>query len=899
MRDWPAFVRARLPLQDLAPERAERIVREMAAQLEDFHRDALARGLAADEADAYAQSQVADWSRMASDLVRADRPHRVPRFDRFVDRLTPGTGAPPSRSWILMHLLGDVRYAIRQLLRNPGFALVATLTLALGIGATTAIFSVVNGVLLRPLPYGDPDALVRVHEVVPQYGRFSVAPATFLDWRSQNQVFDRMAAYGTSSATWTDQETPDRLQGAIVSWDLFQLLGVAPELGGSFTADQDLPDAPNVVVISHTLWQQRFGGSPDVVGRTVPVNGVPTTIVGVMPAGFYFPSRTAEFWTPIGLDPSNAPRGAHFLGVVARLRGGVTATQADAEMRGISERLAREYPDDSANESSEVVPLLEQVVGGVRTSLLILLAAVGVVVLIACANVANLLLVRASVREKEVAIRTALGAGRRRLVLQMLAESLVLAVVGGAAGLALAWLAIQPIQALGASSLPRVADIGLDGRVLGFAGLATIVTGVLFGLAPAWHAARGGIGAMLKDSSRSSTAASGRWIRRALLVAEVALSIVLLVGAALLLRSFARLTHVDPGFQPDRVLTFSVSLPQGQYPDTGHRAAFYDRLLERLAALPGATAAGMAQTLPLRGNYVLSVEFQGRPPAQPGQEASANYRVISPDYFTAMGIPLRRGRTFTARDSGTSQQVAVVDEAFVRRHFPDEDPIGHGLDIGNGVDGDFTIVGVVGDVRQSGLDEVAAPTMYVPYAQDVFRSMSMVVRTDGDPAGLARQVREAVRDLDGSLPAYGIATLASVISDSVAQPRFSMLLLSLFAGIALFLAAVGLYGVVAYTVSQRTREIGLRMAIGAQPRDVLRMVVGDGMRLAAIGVAVGLVAAALLARVVQSMLFEVETSDPASYGVTALVLLAVAAIACYVPARRAMRVDPLVALQSE
>ena len=801
---------------------------------------------------------------------------------------------------MLSHSLRDARYAVRQLWKAPGFAIVATLTIALGIGATSAMFSVINGVLLRPLPYGDPGGLVRVHEIIPQYGRFSVAPANFLDWRQQTTIFERIAAYTNASATFTGGDTPERVQGASVSWDIFELLRVAPALGSGFTAAQDVPGANGVIVISHGMWQQRFGSDPSVVGRTIPFSGVPVTVLGVMPAGFYFPARTTEFWQPIAINPANAGRGGHFLGVIARTKPGVSVETAAAEMRTIAERLARQYPDTNTGESAEVVALHEQVVGAIRPALMTLFAAVGVVVLIACANVANLLLVRASVREKEVAIRAALGAARGRLVLQMLVESLVLAIAGGALGVLLAYLAIPSIQTLGANSIPRVADVTIDGRVLAFAAAAAILTGLLFGLVPAWQASRAGAGLVLKEGGRSSSTSGGRWVRSGLLVAEVALSIVLLVGATLLLRSFSRLTNVNPGFRPERVLAFQVSLPQSSYTEDGNRIAFFDTLLERLDALPGVAGAGMVQTLPMRGGYVLSFDVQGRPPAKPGEEPSANHRVVSPGYFSTLGIPLRRGRLFDGRDAEKSRMVAVVDEAFVTRHFPNEDPIGRGLDIGNGSDGFYEIVGVVGNVHHDGLDASPDPTMYVPFKQDVFSSMWVLAAADrGDPAQLSAAVRQAVREIDRTLPAYSINPLATIVSDSVAARRFSMLLLVLFAGVALFLAAVGLYGVVSYTVRQRTREIGLRMALGAQPGNVLRMVVGGGMKLAAIGVVLGIVAAVALAQLVESMLFDVAPSDPLSYAATSAVLLVIAALACYLPARRAMRVDPMMTLQAE
>ena len=800
---------------------------------------------------------------------------------------------------MLIDMLRDARYALRHLAKAPGFTFVAILTLALGIGATTAIFSVVNGVLLRPLPYAEPDRLVRVHEIVPRFGRFAVAPATFMDWRRQSETLEHVAAYMTDSDTFSGPEGPERVPGAQVSADLFAVLGVQAALGRTFRGEEDMPGRDDVIVLSHGMWQRWFGGDPGILGRSVTMSGSPVTILGVMPADFYFPSRTTEFWTPLGINPANATRGGHFLGVVARTRAGVTPEQAHVELKTISERLALEYPANSANESAEVVPLHEQIVGRIRPALVTLLAAVIVVVLIACANVANLLLVRASVREREMAIRTAIGAGRWRLVRQMLGESLILAVLGGGLGLLLAWLAIPVIRTLGAGEIPRVDDVVIDGRVLGVVALITVVTGLIFGMAPAWQASRASIGGVLKEGGRGSSSSAGRVVRGGLLVAEVALSIVLLVGAALLLRSFARLTGVDPGFDADRVLTFQVALPRATYPEEHQSIAFYDALLSRLEALPGVTAAGVTQTLPIRGSYVLSFTVQGRPPAKPGEGQSANYRAISPGYFRALGIPLLGGRMLDDRDKAGAPMVAVVDQRFAERHFPGEDPLGQGIDIGNGTDGFYEIVGVVGDVHHSGLDADPAPTMYVPFRQDAFSGMSVVLRSDGDPAGLAGAARQVVRDLDRGLPAYSVAPLSEIVSDSVAQRRFSMLLLGVFAGIALFLASVGLYGVVAYTVSLRTQEIGVRMAIGAQARDVLRMILGGGMKLALIGVAIGTGAALALSQLVASMLYGVTPFDAPSYVATALTLLAVAAIASYVPARRAMRIDPLAALRQE
>jgi putative ABC transport system permease protein len=905
VRDWHAFVRERFRLPGLSPEREARVVRELAAQLEDFYREALAGGATEADADAHACRQIEDWERMAQDVWLADRRHARPRFERIVEprleRLAIDQAGLPRTTRgglsVLANILRDVRYAIRQLARTPGFTIVAVLTLALGIGASSAIFSVVNGVLLRPLAYPNPDGLVRVHELLQKFGRFSVAPATFLDWRQQNTVFEHIAAFNATGATLVGSTGAERVAGGLVSWDMFDLLQVAPALGRTFRPEEDAPGRDSVVVLSHRMWQQRFGGDAGILGRSVTLSGMPVTVIGVMPASLAFMPE-AEFWRPLALA-ANPTRGGHFLAVIARLKPGITVEQAGAEMKTISERLAVQYPQFSANESAEVIGLQENIVAGVRPALLTLLSAVAVVILIACANVANLLLVRASVRGKELAIRTALGAGRGRLVLQMLSESIVLALAGGGVGLLLAYLAIRPIQTLSAGSIPRVADISIDGSVLAFALGVSLATGILFGLAPAWQASRNTIGSVLKEGGRSSTGAGGRWVRNGLLVAEVAMSIVLLVGAALLLRSFARLTSVDPGFRPERVLAFRVALPNSSYPQDPHKIGFFARLLEGLESLPDVAAAGMTQSLPMRGDYMLSFTIQGQPEPKPNEGPSANYRVVSPGYFEAMGIPLVRGRAIASRDGEKAPKVAVVDQKFVDRHFPDRDPIGQGIDIGNGTDGFYEVVGVAGSIRDASLEANPAPTMYVPYDQDPFSGMWVVARTAGNPAGLAASVRQTIQNIDRTLPAFAMTPLATVVSDSLAQRRFSMLLLGLFAFIALFLAAVGLFGVVAYSVSQRTQEIGLRMAIGAQRGDVLRLVVGGGMTLAVAGVFLGIACALAVARLVATMLYEVTPFDPVSYAATATVLLVVAALACYVPARRAMRVDPIVALRQE
>jgi putative ABC transport system permease protein len=800
---------------------------------------------------------------------------------------------------MLADLLRDVRLAIRSLTKAPGFALAAILTLALGVGATSAIFSVVNGVVLRPMPYPDPESLVMVWEVTPQYGRFSVAPANFFDWRKQSTTFEALAAFGNSDVTLQRPSGPEQVPAAYASAELFKVMNIRPAMGRTFTTEEDMPGRGDVIVLSHGGWQRRFGADPRAIGSTVTMNGSQFTIVGIMPPGFAFPSSTTELWFPMALEQAKATRGGHYLGVIGRIKPGVAFERAEAEMKTIAARLATQYPEANAGESVELVPLHEQVVGEVRPALLTLLAAVAMTVLIACANVANLLLVRGAVRRKELAIRAALGASRGRLVRQMLVESLVLAMTGGVIGIGLAQLAIRPLRVLSAGTVPRVADVSIDLSVLAFAFGVSLLTGIVFGLAPAWQAVSAALVDVLKDGGRGTHSSVGRWMRTGLLVAEVALSMVLLVGAALLLRSFANVTGIDPGFRPEGVLSFRVSLPQSTYAEDHQRRAFFDALTARLEALPGVRGAGLVQTLPLKGDYMLSFELQGKPPAGPGEQPSANYRVVSDHYFGTIGVPLLRGRQFTDRDREGAPLVAIVDDAFARRYFPGEDPIGRGIQIGNGSDAFAEIVGVVGSVRYDGLARTPRPVMYVPLRQDAFGSMWVLARTSGDPAALMTEARQVVKSLDPALPAYSMKTLDDVISESVAPRRFPMLLLGLFAAIAVGLAAVGLYGVVAYGVSLRTQEIGIRMAIGASRGDVLRMIVTGGMRVALVGVIVGIAGALALSRLMRTMLFGVTGVDPASYVATAAMLLGVAALACYIPARRAMRLDPLSALREQ
>jgi putative ABC transport system permease protein len=795
------------------------------------------------------------------------------------------------------HVVRDVRFALRQIAAAPGFAAVAILTIALGIAAATAMFSVVNGVLLRPLPYAAPDRLVRVREIVPAYGPFSVAPANFLDWRDQAHPFRSIAAFTPTSATFMGADGPERLQGLLASADLFPTLGVRPLLGAVFTQAHERPGAA-VIVLGTKLWQERFGGDPAIVGRSITVNGAPTTVIGVMPPDFYFPSRAAEFWQPLALNPARAPRGAHFLGVVARLADGVDLARANEDMRVVAGRLAARYPEANAGASADVVSLEDQIVGNVRSTLVILFAAVGFVVLIACVNVANLLLVRGASRGRELAVRHALGAGRARLTAQLLTESLVLAAAGGALGVLGGRLALEPIRRLGAQTLPRVADIAMDGRVLGFAAAAACLTALVFGVLPAWQASRTHAAPALARGGRSATA-DGHRARAGLLVVEVALSLVLVTGAFLLLRSFATLTHVDTGFDASHVLAFQVSLPPRGYADEARQTQFYDALESSLRRRGDVTSVGIVQSLPLRGGYVLSFDIRGRAPATPGDEPSANYRAASTGYFDTLRIPVARGRTFTAHDSARSQPVMVVDDAFARKYFGDADPIGQAVKIGNARDAFYEIVGVVGNVRQDALEAAAAPTMYVPLAQDPFASAWVLLRTTGDPTALTSAARAAVRAIDPALPAYGIRPFDAIVHDSIALRRFSLIVLVAFAAAAAFLAAVGLYGVTAYAVAQRSREFAVRVAMGASPGDITALVLREGLKVAGSGIVVGLAAAAALGPVIEPLLFGIPPSDAVSYVATIGVMISISLVATCIPARRAFRIDPIAAMQQE
>ncbi len=798
-------------------------------------------------------------------------------------------------------LLQDIRYAARSLRRSPGFTIVAVLTLALGIGANAAIFSVVNGVLLRPLAYANPDRLVMVWGHNENIGNETASLPDFKDWRERNTVFEGMAAVANTRFDVTGDGEPERVDAALATADFFRVLGVAPALGRAFNANEETSGRDRVVVLSHGYWERRFGSRADAVGRTITLSGLPYTVVGVAPAGFRF-GNPSEMWAPLRTDTTRGRR-ADFLTVVARLKPGTTLDQAQAQMTTIGRALEAQYPASNAGWRPELVSLKEQLVGDVRPALLVFMGAVGLVLLIACANVANLMLMRAAAREREMAIRAALGAGRKRIIRQMLTESTLVALLGGALGLLLAVWGVSSLGVAQSTSIPRLDESGVDGRVLVFTLALCLGTGLLFGLAPALRLVSGRTQESLREGARGASGGVGvQRLRGALVLGEVALALVLLVGAGLLIRSFDRLSSVNPGFDSHSVISAQIVLPRVRYAESNNQLAFFDQLLQTTRALPGVESVALTSDAPLAGGgSYLSFEVAGRSPAAANAVQDAEVLVTGPDYFRTLRIPLRSGRTFTARDDARASRVAVINSAMARRYWPGGDPIGARITLGDPADSSSwrTVVGVVGDVRQNALNDDPYPQLFLPLAQTPQRAMLLLARTTGNPTSLAGPIRRAATALDADLPVSDIRTLDERLDQSMAQPRVSMILLGVFALMALVLAAVGIYGVLSYTVTQRTRELGIRMALGAESNSVMRLVVGQAMAPAIIGVLVGLAGALGATRLMSSLLFGVSATDPVTFIAVALFLLAVAAIAAWVPALRATRVDPLIALRAE
>jgi putative ABC transport system permease protein len=797
---------------------------------------------------------------------------------------------------------------------------VAVLTLALGIGANTAIFSVVDAVLLRPLAYPDSGQLVWLSERGPDWSGGSISYPNFTDWRNQQSVFERFGVYSGNNFTLTGAGEPVRLAGALMSADVFAALRTQPEIGRVFREDEDQPGAAPVAVISHALWQSRFGGHAGIVNKTINLNGKPYAILGVMPAGFEFPNKV-DLWLPVGpffAESSWQKRDNHpGLFGLARLKPGVTLEKARADLDVIAVRLEQEYPESNKTRRVQIDRLLDNKVGNVRRALWILLGAVSFVLVIACANVANLLLARAAAREKEMALRAALGAGRWRITRQLLTESGLLALLGAVVGLLFAKGALRVVATFAGESIPRAAEISLDPRVLLFSGLVAVLTGISFGLAPAWHARRVDLQGTLKETGRGTTS-SRAGLRQGLVIAEVALTFVLLVGAGLLLLSFHRLLQVNPGFAVDRVLTFRINPPEDKYQTDEQQILFYHALLEKLRALPGVQAASLAsQTTPLHeGGWDMRFLIEGRPEPPPHRQPSLQVHLVAPDYFRVLGIPLLQGRDFTEQDNrehlrGTSSgndwgaglNSIIIDEEFAKRHWPNQNPLGQRVRIPWGEREKqpiVTIVGVVGRVKENRLsDQGGMVQAYFPIYQQTLRNIAVVVKTTTEPGAMLTTMRQQVSQLDPALPIFGIQTMREIRNNNVAPERLNLGLLGGFAALALILAIIGLYGLLAFTVTQRQREIGIRMALGAQRFDVLNLVVGQGMRLILAGVVIGLLGSFALTRVLASVLFKVEPTDPLTFITVTFSLCVVALLACYIPARRATKIDPMVALRFE
>jgi len=801
-------------------------------------------------------------------------------------------------------ILKDIRYGIRSLVRNPAFTLIAIITLSLGIGANTAIFSVVNAVLLRPLPFADAERIVWLWDTIPQLPTAPTSLPEFLDWKEQNRSFEHLAAFQSGNMFVDAGDGTEDVPVGIVTPEMFSLFRVNPIIGRTFTKEETVIGQHRVAVLSHSMWQNRFGSDPNISGRTIQLNGRTYTIIGVMPAGFSFPGRTV-LWRPLPIDPADQDRGPHYLNVVGRLKADVTRAQAQADMSTLAARLSQQHPEKTSGHGVKIVGLTDVVLGDIGPALFVLLGAVGFVLLIACANLANLMLARIGGREREIAVRTALGASRLRIVRQLLTESLLLAVAGGGVGLLLAIWAVSWLVSLSPDTIPRVNEISVDLRVAGFTLLVSVATGVLFGVVPALQASRTEFTDALKESGRTTAGVRKQRLRSTLVVSEVALSLVLLVGAGLLIRSFAKLNQVDPGFNPEQVLTMGVSLLPNKYPEDQQVATFYSQLLERSATVPGVISVSATSGLPVSGSDTTdNFTIEGRPAIAKEAEPLTEYWVVTPRYFQSLGIPLLAGRDFSETDTKQSPNVVVINDEFRRRHFGLENPLGHRLRLQGQERDPLLIVGVVGDSRNMGLDEQPRTAAYVPFLQDplsknLARSLTIVAQTKSDPGAVAGSLRAVVTSMDKSVPVYSVKPMTEYLRDSLSRRRFSMVLLSTFSGVALVLAALGIYGVISYGVIQRTHEMGIRMALGAQRSDVLKLVLRQAMIVVLVGVGIGLLGSWALTRLMKSLLFNVSVTDPLTFAGIAVLMILIALLACLIPATRATKVDPLVALRHE
>jgi len=817
------------------------------------------------------------------------------------------------------NLLQDLRYGARAIRKTPGFALAAILVLALGIGANTAIFSVVNAVLLRPLPFKDPGRLMQIWHVPPQSSfpgltRFSVSPANYLDWQAENHVFQQMSIYGFGTFNLTGHGEPQSLIARRVSHEFFSVLQAEPMLGRTFNPEEDQPGHNYVVVLNESLWRSQFNADPGIVGQKITLDGAAYTVIGVMPSKYQFPitsdpADAPKLWTPLAMTAQQRTvRGNHNMGVIGRLRPGVELKQAQAEMDTISRRLEQQYPADDRGWGAAVVPLSEDLVGDVRPALLVLLGAVAFVLLIACANVANLVLARTVSRQKEIAIRSALGATQARVLRQVISETVLLSLCGGLLGIAIAYLTLRLIVTSIASQLPRASQIGLDAPVLGFAFIVSVLAGVVAGLLPAWRLSRTNVNDALKQGSRTSSDSGGNRTRGVLVVSEVALSLMLLIGAGLMIRSLWMLRKVDPGFDPHNVLALTPSIARTTYQQAAQEVAFFDQVLERVRALPGVESAAVIDDLPLNGGgSVQPLAIEGRPVQAMADQPEVSVRRISPGYLRTMHIPLIRGRDFGEQETATSPGAILINAAMAKRFWPNEDPVGKHLTLTFAPDRQREIVGIVGDVKDSGLNNSPDAMLYVPLAHlsspngESFRSFPMwvVVRTTNNPSNLISSVTNALHQVNPEMPVLGTTTLEELVGSSLSQQRFNALLLAAFAGLALFLAAIGIYSVLAYNVRRRVREIGIRMALGAQLNDVLRMVVIEGMKPTAIGLAIGVAGALVVGRVLSSLIYGIKATDMATFASVSAVLVAVGFLASIIPAYRATRIEPVKTLRDE
>jgi predicted permease len=819
-------------------------------------------------------------------------------------------------------LVQDIRYALRAFAKNPGFTLAAVLSLAIGIGANTSIFSVANALLLRPLPYADANRLVILWNRSPGLNITEdwFSPAQYLDVKNGHQGFEQVAIAIGGNYNLTGDGDPERVGVIRVSSNLLPMLGVHPARGRVFAQDEDSPGRPATAVLTDGMWARRYGRDPRMIGKSITINGLPYEVAGILPQSFSLPrevlptlygTEQADIFLPLPLAPNAAQiRTNEDYNIVGKLKPGVSVAQAQAEMETITARLRHDFPENyppNGGLTFSIVPLLEQVVGNVRKALLVLLASVGLVLLIACANVANLLLSRAVARQQEIAVRTALGASRSRIIRQLLTESVLLALCGGALGIFICVLSMKWIHILGTRSIPRLQDVGVDGRVLLFTLLLSVFSGILFGLAPALRVSRIDLNSTLKDASRGSAGASAVWgrgnnLRRLLVVVELSLSVVLLICAGLLIRSFARLQNVPPGFNPQNVLTFDLTMTGRKYADKQLILNTYKQLWERLEHLPGVSASGGVTSLPLSQAFAWTpITVEGRTPLPGEKFLNADERLVGGDYFQAMGIPLRRGRLFNEQDDVSKPRVVLVDEYMAQQLWPGQDPVGKRIHIVELKSDDpwQTVVGVVGRVKQDTLDSDPRIAFYLPQTQFPTRAMTVVLHTGSDPAGLVNAVRNELRALDADLPMYYVRSMRQRVDESLARRRFTMLLLGVFAGVALALATIGIYGVIAYLVSQSTREIGIRMALGATERNILSMIVRHGMALALSGVAIGLAGAFLFTRLIRSLLFGVEATDPFTFIGISMLLAFIALLASYFPARRAAQIDPIVSLRCD